>query len=124
MEHNKYFNELKEIFGFEFYIADVWHARGFNVDYVCYISESAEGDTLYILKEAGRDVQVMTDVFTSEANFVSSIKELMLDSCPVLIDDHMATWLDMETDKFWEDWYNELVKTNQIKSIYNEANSI
>jgi hypothetical protein len=41
-----------------------------------------------------------------------------------LIDDHMATWLDMETDKFWEDWYNELVKTNQIKSIYNEANSI
>ena len=124
MEHNKYFNELKEIFGFQLYIQDVWNARGLNEDYVCYISESAEGYRLYILKEAGKDIQIMTDVFTSEVNFVSAIKELLLDGDNVLIDDNMATWLDMETDEFWEGWYNELVKTNQIKSIYNETNSI
>jgi hypothetical protein len=114
MENNKYFKELKQAFGFECYIGDVYNLRGKDVDYVCYISESAEGNTLYILKEAGKDIQIMTDVFTNQYSLIDAIRNILMDGDNILVDDHLAMWLDMETGEFWEGFYNMALNAKYI----------
>jgi len=109
MEGNKYFDELKRAFGFECYIADVFSYRGKDIDYVAYQSESADGYILYVLKEAGKDVQIMTDIFNSQYTLIDSIRDILMDGDKICIDDHLAMWLDMDTgtypDDFWENFY-------------------
>ena len=114
MEDNKYFKELKEEFDFECYIGDIYSFEGKELDYVCYISESAEGDTLYILKLAGKDIQIMTDVFTSQYNLIDTIREVLMSGDRILVDDHLAIWLDMETGEFWEGFHKIAVTAKYI----------
>ena len=115
MEDSKYFKELKQSFGFECYIGDIYNLKGKDVDYVCYISESSEGVTLYILKEAGKDIQIMTDVFTSQYNLINTIREVLMSGDRILVDDHLAMWLDMETGEFWEGFHKITLTAKYIK---------
>ena len=116
MEGNKYFDELKRAFGFECYVEDLWNLRGKDINYASYISESAEGDTLYILKDAGGDIQIMTDVFTGMYTLIDAIRDILMDGDKICVDDNLGMWLDMETGEFWEKFYDWCVDKKYIKT--------
>ena len=117
MEGNKYFDELKRAFGFECYVEDLWNIRGKNINYVSYISESAEGKTLYVLKEAGKDIKIMTDIFTDIYGLIDAIRNILMDGDDICVDDHLGMWLNMETGEFWEEFYKFAVDKKYIRDL-------